>query len=174
MLRGQAYSPFLPLYKCARRWSHRSKILELPLFPGYLFCRFNAQHRLPILKIPSVIQVLGVGRTPIPINECEISAIQTVVASGLNSQPWPLLEIGTHVRIEDGPLCGLEGILLDFRGRHRLIISVTLLRRAVAVEIDRTWTSPVMNRTNQQGKVLELPRIGHTAPRSLCQNRELT
>jgi transcription antitermination factor NusG len=161
MLHGKGYSPFLPLYKCARRWSHRLKILELPLFPGYLFCRFNAQHRLPILTTPAVIQVLGVSGTPIPINESEINAIRTIVASGLKSQPWPLLEIGTRVRIEYGALCGLEGVLLDFRGRHRLIVSVTLLQRAVAVEVDRAWTSPLISITNSQ-KVLELPRMEHT------------
>jgi len=162
MLHGKGYRHFLPLYRCPRRWTHRVKISELPLFPGYLFCRFNAQDRLPILKTPAVIQVLGVCGTPIPINESEINAIQTIVASGLKSQPWPLLEIGTRVRIEYGALCGVEGVLLDFRGRHRLIVSVALLQRAVAVEVDRAWASPLINRTNSQ-KVVELPRTEHTS-----------
>src|SRR3954471_2902143 len=106
MLHGKGYSPFLPLYKCTRRWSHRLKTLEWPLFPGYLFCRFDARNRLPILTTPAVIQVLGVSGTPIPINESEINAIQRIVTSGLKSEPWPLLEIGTQVRIEYGALCG--------------------------------------------------------------------
>jgi transcription antitermination factor NusG len=146
MLCGKGYDLFLPLYKCRRRWSNRYKILELPLFPGYLFCRFDFHNRSPILKTPGVIRVLGIARTPVPIGDAEIDAIRTIVGSGLQSQPWPFLQVGTRVRIEYGALCGLEGILLDFRGRHRLIVSVTLLQRSVAVEIDGAWVSGVRNR----------------------------
>ena len=146
MLRGQGYDPFLPLYKCRRRWSNRYKMLELPLFPGYLFCRFDVHNRLPILKTPGVILVLGIARTPVPIDDTEIDAIRTIVGSGLQSQPWPFLQVGARVRIEYGALCGIEGILLHFRGRHRLIVSVTLLQRSVAVEIDRDWVRSVQNR----------------------------
>src|ERR1700730_17421627 len=146
MLRGKGYDPFLPLYKCRRRWSNRYKMLELPLFPGYLFCRFDVHNRLTILKTPGVILVLGISRTPVPIDDAEIDAIRTIVGSRLQSQPRPFLQLGTRVRREHGALCGLEGILLQFRGRHRLIVSVTLLQRSVAVEIDRDWVSGGQNR----------------------------
>jgi transcription antitermination factor NusG len=146
MLRGKGYDPLLPLYKCRRRWSNRYKMLELPLFPGYLFCRFDVHNRLPILKTPGVIHVLGIARTPVPIDDAEIDAIRTIVGSGLQSQPWPFLQVGAKVRIEYGALCGLEGILLDFKGRHRLIVSVTLLQRSVAVEIDGACVSGVQSR----------------------------
>jgi len=146
MLRGKGYNPFLPLYECRRRWSNRYKMLELPLFPGYLFCRFDVHDRLPILKTPGVILVLGIAKTPVPIDSAEIDAIRTIVGSGLQSQPWPFLQVGARVRIEHGALCGLEGVLLDFRGRHRLVVSVTLLQRSVAVEIDGACVSSGQNR----------------------------
>lgn len=143
LLHGKGYELFLPLYKSRRYWSDRIKELELPLFPGYLFCRFNALDRLPILVTPGVIQVVGVGRRPVPVEDAEVAAIQMAIQSGLPRQPWPFLEIGQRVRVELGPLHGLEGILLHFKGRHRLVLSVTLLRRSVAVEIDDAWVCPI-------------------------------
>ncbi len=142
-LHGKGYEWFLPLYKSRRRWSDRIKELELPLFPGYVFCRFNLQKRLPVLLTPGVIRIVGIGRAPLPIDEEEITAIQTVVNSGLPTQPWQFLQIGQRVRIEYGALCGLEGILLELKGHHRIVVSVTLLQRSVAVEIDTDWVSPI-------------------------------
>jgi transcription antitermination factor NusG len=140
-LRGQGYESFLPLYKCRKRWSDRVKEVQTPLFPGYLFCRFDPQDRLPVMKIPGVMQIVGANRVPIPVDEVEISAIQTLVASGIPNQPWPFLQVGERVRIESGSLCGLEGILMDFKGTHRLVLSITLLQRSVAVEIDSAFVS---------------------------------
>ncbi len=134
-LRGQGFEWFLPLYKCQKVWSDRIKEVESPLFPGYLFCRFDPQLRLPILKTPGVIQIVGNNRQPTPVDEHEIAAIQTLIATGARNQPWPFLEVGDKVRIESGPLSGLEGLLVEFRGSHRLVISVTLLQRSVAVEL---------------------------------------
>lgn len=142
-LDGKGYERFLPLYKCRRRWSDRFKELELPLFPGYVFCRFNVLNRLPILVIPGVFSVVGMGKTAVPVEETEIAAIQAAVKSGLPSQPWPFLHIGDRVRVDYGALWGLEGILLGFKGRHRLVLSLTLLQRSVAVEIDDTWVRPI-------------------------------
>lgn len=135
-LESKGYEIFLPLYTCRKRWSDRVKNVENPLFPGYLFCRFDAQERLPILKTPGVIQVVGYNRVPVPVEESEIQAIQTLTRSGLPNQPWPFLSVGDRVRIEAGPLRGCEGLLVEFRGNHRLVLSVTLLHRSVAVEID--------------------------------------
>lgn len=135
-LRSNGYELCLPVYKCSKRWSDRVKEVETALFPGYLFCRFDPLHRLPILKIPGVIQIVGFNRQPVPVNEDEIRAIQAVVDSGLPSQPYPYLEMGDEVQIESGPLRGLEGLLVEFQGNHRLVLSVTLLQRSVAVNID--------------------------------------
>lgn len=135
------YEWMLPLYKCRKRWSDRIKEVEAPLFPGYLFCRFDPQDRLPILKTPGVIQIVGQKRAPTPVNEAEIRGIQTLMASGLPNQPWPFLAVGDKVEIESGPLAGIEGILTSFKGSHRLVLSITLLQRSVAVEIDSAFVS---------------------------------
>ncbi len=143
LLRGKGYELFLPLYKSRRCWSDRIKELELPLFLGYLFCRFNPMDRLPILVTPGVIRVVGIGRSPVPVDDAEIAAIQKAVQSGLPRQPWPFLQTGQRVKVEYGPLQGLEGSLLEFKGRHRLVLSVTMLQRSVAVEVDSAWVSPI-------------------------------
>jgi transcription antitermination factor NusG len=141
-LRGKGYEWFLPLYKCRKHWSDRIKEIESPLFPGYLFCRFDSQKRLPILTTPGVIQVVGYNRQPAPVDDSEISALQTLVASGLSNQPWPYIHVGDQVEIHAGPLRGLSGILTEFKGKHKLIVSVTLLQRSVAVEIDSAFVTP--------------------------------
>jgi transcription antitermination factor NusG len=140
-LSGNGYERFLPFYKCRKRWSDRVKEVDAPLFPGYLFCRFDPKNGLPILKIPGVIQIVGCNGTPLPIDDGEIDAIQRFITSGIPSQPWPFLRVGDRVRIESGPLCGVEGILIEFKGNHRLIVSVTLLQRSVAVSIDSALVS---------------------------------
>lgn len=142
-LRAKGYEHFLPLYKCRRTWSDRIKEVQLPLFPGYLFCRFDPHARLPILKTPGVVQVVGNGRTPTPVDDLEVAALQTLVASGLPNQPWPFLQTGDRVQIQAGPLRGLEGLLVAFKGNCHLVLSVSLLQRSVAVEIDSAFVVPV-------------------------------
>jgi len=142
VLAAKGYEWFLPRYKSRRVWSDRIKEIQLPLFPGYVFCRFDPDRRLPIVTIPGFVSVVGMGKSPIPIDDAEIAGIQAAVRSGLPSQPWPFLQIGQRVRINYGPLCDLEGILLDFRGQSRLVLSVTLLQRSVAVNMDAAWVTP--------------------------------
>ena len=142
-LTGKGYEWFLPLYKAQRRWSDRLKEVESPLFPGYLFCRFNPQDRLPILKTPGVIQIVGYNHIPVPVDEQEIEAIRRLVASGVPNFPCAYLEVGTKLRIESGALRGLEGILTEIKGKRRLVLSITLLQRSVAVEIDSDAVSVV-------------------------------
>jgi transcription antitermination factor NusG len=135
-LRGRGYQPFLPFSRSRRAWSDRIKVVQGPLFPGYLFCRVNIQDRLPILSAPGVIRIVGYNRSPIPVDDTEINAIQAIVKSGLPHEPWPFLRVGDAVQIESGPLQGLNGILVGVRGMHRLVLSVSLLQRSVGVEID--------------------------------------
>ena len=155
------YESFLPLYMCRRRWSDRFKEIECPLFPGYVFCRLNPLNRLPILMIPGVSLIVGMGKTPIPIDEAEIAAIQSAVKSGLPSQPWPFIQIGQWVRIEHGPLCGLEGVLLDFRGHHRLVLSVTLLQRSIAVQVEDAWVTPIPQHRRAYSGPVSTPAVVH-------------
>jgi len=147
VLRGKGYEEFLPVYSSCRSWSDRVKTINLPLFPGYLFCRFNPQDRLvPVLTTPGVIAIVGAGKTPLPVAEEEIAAVRSVVRSGLAAQPWPFLTAGSSVYIQSGPLAGLEGIVANTDKIYRLVVNVTLLRRSVAVEIDWDWVRPVTAR----------------------------
>ena len=120
-----------------------SNSITQPLFPGYVFCRFNVQERLPILVTSGVLFIVGVGKVPCPIDNSEIVALQSIVRSGLPAQPWPFLKAGQRVRIEQGSLEGIEGILLSAKSPYRLVVSVSLLQRSVAVEVDRDWVTPI-------------------------------
>jgi len=142
MLANKGYETLLPLYKCKRRRPDRYKEIQLPLFPGYVFCQFDPTARLPILTTPGVLHVVGSGRVPIPINETEMQGVRHLVASALAAEPWPYLQIGQKVCIHDGPLEGTVGLLIAVKNSHRLILSIALLQRAVAVEIDRSWVRP--------------------------------
>ena len=142
-LRAKGYEEFLPLFRRVSQWSDRKKEIELPLFPGYVFCRFNPHHRLPILMIPGVNSVVGIGKTLMPVEERELDAIRAVLQSNAYCEPWPYLEVGQHVRVERGALAGTEGIVAIVKNTCRLVISVNLLQRSVAVEIDRDCLVPI-------------------------------
>lgn len=144
LLENNGYDCYLPVSRSQRKWSDRMKEIELPLFPGYLFCRMNPHNRLPVLMTPGVIQIVGVGKTPLPIDEHEIAAIQCVGKSALPAMPWPYLQVGNVARIEEGPLKGLTGIVVKIKSGLKLVLSVNLLQRSVAVEIDRGWISSLV------------------------------
>ena len=151
-LEGQGFECFLPKYKSLRAWSDRKKEVEQPLFPGYLFCRFEYTQRRPVVVTPGVLQVVGCGRTPTPIEDREIEAIQIAVASGVSGQPWPYLEVGEKVRIHTGKLSGLQGILVNFKGNHRVVLSVTLLQRSVALEVDLAWVASLEKKSEEKAQ----------------------
>ncbi|MBZ5586328.1 MAG: hypothetical protein LAQ30_29905 [Acidobacteriia bacterium] len=171
-LRGKGYEEFLPLYRSRRRWSDRVKELELPLFPGYLFCRFDVSDRLmPILTTPGVIGIVGAGKTPVPVDDEEIGAIRAILRSGLAAQPWPFLQVGAKVYIERGPLAGVEGIIANTDKVYRLVVSVNLLQRSVAVEVDREWARPILGRMGPRAvtmpartRLLPCQRLGKHPP----------
>jgi transcriptional antiterminator NusG len=143
ILREKGFEVFLPVYRSNRQWSDRIKKLERPLFPGYLFCRFNAAELLPIVTTPGVLRIVSIGKKPIAVSDHEIEAVQTVIDSGLAAIPWPDLSTGSPVLIEHGPLAGVEGVVLEVSKRYKLIVSVSLLQRAVAVEMEREWIRPL-------------------------------
>lgn len=136
-LRSKGLESFLPLYRARRRWSDRVQGVDLPLFPGYVFCRFAYADRLPVLNTPGVTSVVSFSSVPAPVPDDEILRIQAIQASGLPAQPWPYPHVGQRARIERGSLAGLEGVLIREKDALRVVVSVELLRRAVAVEIDR-------------------------------------
>jgi transcription antitermination factor NusG len=147
ILEQKGYDAFLPTYRTRNRWSDRTKVIDRPLFPGYLFCRFDQNDRLPILVTPGIMGVVGVGKTPMPVAEQEIEAIQAILRSGLPATPWPFVTVGQRLLIERGPLSGVEGILQEIKNSYRFIVSVNLLQRSVAAEVDASWVRPVASRT---------------------------
>jgi len=148
-IQGQGYECLLPTYKSIRKWSDRVKEVEQPLFPGYLFCRFDFENRRPVITTPGVLQIVGYGRTAISVSDEEIQSLQLAVSSGMPKQPWPYLEVGQRVRVNYGTLSGLEGILVNVKGNHRVILSVTLLQRSVAMEVETSWLSVVKEETRE-------------------------
>lgn len=144
-LNQKGYESFLPMYWSRRVWSDRVKVLQLPLFGGYIFCRLDVQRRLPILQTPGVITVVGKGKIPVPIDPAQIDNIRAAVNSGQNVQPWPRLDLGERVRVEFGPLRGVEGTLLRYKSASQLILAVDLMQRAIAVEVDEDWVVPCRN-----------------------------
>lgn len=142
-LQNKGFEEFLPLYKSKRQWSDRTKELEFPLFPGYLFCRFDFSNRLPILVTPGVKLIVGYGKIPAPVSDGEIESLHRAIRSGAEATPWPYLSVGQRVRVREGSMAGVEGILLQVKNSWRIVLSVDLLRRSVAVELDRGAISPV-------------------------------
>jgi transcription antitermination factor NusG len=141
--RYKGFEEFVPVYRRRHRWSDRFKDVDLPLFPGYVFCRIDPQVRMPILTIPGALHFVGIGKVPVPIDDSEIRAIQSAVRSGLVTEPWEYMKVGQLVRLEEGPLTGLEGILIETKKQYRIVVSVTMLQRSVAVEIERHWVTPI-------------------------------
>jgi transcription antitermination factor NusG len=165
MANNKGFDEFLPTYRSHRRWSDRTKSVEFPLFPGYVFCRLDPQHRLPVLTIPGVLHFVGIGKIPVPIDDAEIAALQSAVRSGLSTEPWPYLEAGQRVRLEEGPLAGMEGILCGKSKKDRLVVSVTLLKRSVAVAIEQHWVTPI----DLNGRPLQArPLIPRSSPQGLA------
>jgi transcription antitermination factor NusG len=142
-LQARGVEEFLPLYRTRRQWSDRTKELELPLFPGYLFCRFDYTNRGPILITPGVQMIVGVGKLPAPVSDIEIDNLRRVVASGAVAHPHEqYLTVGERVRIREGSLAGVEGILVAVKNSWRIVLSVELLQRSVSVELDRAAIEP--------------------------------
>jgi transcription antitermination factor NusG len=142
-LSGKGFTPYLPTYRTRRRWSDRVVESELPFFSSYIFCRFDAQKRLPVLTTPGVLHVLSFGSYPVPVPDSEIEAIQTILQSGLPAEPCLFLREGQRIRMKAGPLEGLEGILVEKKSDWRMVVSVEMLQRSLSVEVDHDWFTAV-------------------------------
>jgi transcription antitermination factor NusG len=134
---------FLPLYSSVRRWKDRRVTLDLPLFPGYVFVRMALQERLRVLQIPGVARLVGFGGIETALPEEEMQALRTSLATGTRVEPHAFLTMGQRVRVRDGPLAGLQGILLRRKNRARLVLSIELIQRAMMVDIDEENLEPV-------------------------------
>ena len=143
MLEGKGYQHYLPLYSTRRRWSDRVIEARWPLFPGYVFCRFDPKNRLPIITTPNIVSILGFGKEPAPIPDSEIEAVKAVLRSRFDAKPCPFLHVGQRVRVKRGSLEGLEGILTKKKTEWRMVLSITMLQRSISVEIDVEWIEAV-------------------------------
>jgi transcription antitermination factor NusG len=133
----KGYQCFLPLYKSRRKWSDRTKVLELPLFPGYVFCRLREAIIGPIRSTPGIVRVVSFGGKPYPIPESEIEALQQIVRSGADASPYmPFLKVGQKVQVKDGPLSGIVGIVVQMRNQRRLVISLDAVMKSISLNLD--------------------------------------
>ncbi len=135
-LREKREECFLPLVRHARSWANRASHVDLPLIPGYVFCRSYRFTLLPILKTAGVIDVVRVGRNPAPIPNDEISALERAIQAALVIEPCAYFEVGQKVEIRRGPLTGVSGTVIERRNTKHLVLSVSLLRRSVLVHVD--------------------------------------
>ena len=143
ILSNKGLEVFLPLYTVTRRWKDRAKRISLPLFPCYVFLRGPVDRWQPVMTTPGVNSVVGFAGQPAVIPSAEIDAVRQVLAGALRAEPHPFLKCGDRVRVKDGPLEGLEGILVSKKNLFRLILSVELLQRSVAVEVDASMVERV-------------------------------
>ncbi len=141
-LKYKGWETLVPIYRKRARWSDRTQDVECPLFSGYVLCHFPLEERIRVLDTPGVARIVGFGGAPAAIDKREIEEIQQVMASHFPVQPWPYLKAGDRVRVERGPLRGMEGTLLSSNDRPRLVIGVEMLQRSLAVEVDPDMLVP--------------------------------
>lgn len=127
---------FLPVFASVRTWKDRQVNLKLPLFPSYLFVRLALRDRMNVLQIPGVVRLVGFNGRPVALAEEEIEALKEGLAKGLHAEPHPYLTVGRRVLIKNGPLVGREGILSRWKGNWRVVLSLRLLQRSIAVDLD--------------------------------------
>jgi transcriptional antiterminator NusG len=137
-LASRGYDQLLPL------WTARSRTKPpKPLFPGYIFCRYISEPRFRIVEIPSVIRLVGPGKVPLAVPSADIGWIQRLMSSEVYREPWKFLEVGERVVVVDGPLQGVEGVVIGSKRAAKLIVSLPILRRSVAVEFSRSDLAPI-------------------------------
>lgn len=135
-LLNRGLEAYLPTHRVRRQWSDRQKEMDAVLFPGYVFCRFTKTETMNVLTAPGVRSVVGIGKTPAPVEESEISAVKALVSSGRPILAWPYLRIGQNVRVDHGPLQYLRGVVLRVKDSCRVVVSVDALNCSLAVEVD--------------------------------------
>lgn len=143
-LEGKGFEVCLPVYQVESHKTRGVQILRLPLFAGYVFSRFDFNNRLPVLTVPGVVNIVGFGAEGQPVDPVEMEAVLALVKADSPITPYPYLPIGQRVRVLAGPLRGIEGMVVEHRGGQRLIVSVTLLQRSIAVDLERAWLLPLL------------------------------
>ena len=137
---------FVPLYEEVRRWKDRRTTVRLPLFAGYVFAHISPQERMRVLTAPGVVKLVTFQGQPAAIPDSQIESLRALSTSDARMRPHPYLTVGRRVRVTHGPFAGSEGILLRSKGRLRFVLSLDLLARSVALEVDAGDVSPVYQR----------------------------
>ena len=135
ILRNKGLEQFLPVYRSKRKWVDRVREIDFPLFPGYVFCRFSPEARIPVVTTPGVVDIVRCGPMFAVVDPAEMAALQALMKSQLPAHPWHM-EVGQQVMIEGGSLDGVVGFLLQTKNSNRVVLRVTALQRSVLVEID--------------------------------------
>jgi len=133
----------LPTYHDMRVRERGLKTTRVPLFPGYVFSRFDLRNRLPVVSVPGVVNIVGFGNRAHPVDSGEMDAVLALSCSKIEVKPHVYLPVGRRVRVLAGPLRGVEGVVISHESSHKLVVSVTLLQRSIAVEVDRSWLVPL-------------------------------
>lgn len=154
-LRCRGYEVLLPTWTAAHVVNGKAVDVELPVFPGYLFCRFEVTRRLPILTTPGVKAVVSVGRVPAPVDLDEIARIRRVMDLGFRLEPHQYLRAGMDVRLSSGPLSGMTAKVIRCKDAHRIVLGVSLLQRAVSVEVQGEWIEPPAHPWNLLNQFVE-------------------
>jgi len=134
---------YLPLYKSVRRWKDRRVQLELPLFPGYVFLRLALCDRMRVVPIPSLVRLVGFNGLPAALADEEMEILRLGLGQSLRAEPHPFLTAGRRVRIAGGPFAGLEGVLKRKKSNLRVVVSLELIQRSVAVDVDAADVRPL-------------------------------
>lgn len=141
-LQARGVSSFLPLYSAQRRWADRKVKVELPLFPGYLFVHIPLTERLRVLELPGVVRLVSARGQAVPIADAEIDSLRQGLSSGGNAEPHPFIKVGEKVQVIAGPFAGCTGILVRKKDSLRLVVSLDIIMRSVAVEVDACDIEP--------------------------------
>jgi len=135
-LRARTVEHFLPLYRSVRCWKDRQVTLDLPLFPGYVFVHLALRDRLRVVQVPSVVRLVGFNGMPAPLSDTEMEVMRSGLSTCLGAEPHPFLTVGRRVRITAGPFAGLEGVLTRKKNNLRVVVSIDLIQRSIAIEIE--------------------------------------
>src|SRR4029077_9099496 len=149
-LSNKGFEVFLPLYSATHRWKDRNKQLLLPLFPCYVFLRGGLERRLDIMITPGMHMLVTSGGQPAEVPEEEICAVRQLAEKAQRVEPHPFLRSGDRVRVKSGPLMGVEGILVRKKNLFRLVVSVEILGKSAATEVDASAVERVGTRSSRE------------------------
>lgn len=157
LLERKGFEVFLPLYHAQHRWRDRVKVVSLPLFSCYVFLRTTLERKLDILRTPGIFWLVENAGHACAIPEAEIETVRRMAQSPAKIEPHPYLQCGDYVRVREGALTGIEGILTRVKNRYRVVVCVELLQKAVAVEVDLASLEPASRAKGSGSKALGPP-----------------